>query len=224
MVKTPRAAAIAGIIFTILIATSMILIKLSVVTDPSEADRWLSDNSLKSTVSFALQLIPFAGIAFLWFLGVIRDRLGEDEDRFLATVMLGSGLLYVAMLFASAAMAAGLIGSLDTITGSLTGSQAWEINRNISFTVISVYGIRMAAVFTISTSTIFLRTSRAPRWLCFLGFAVGLLLLLTASFTEWMSLFFYGWVLLVSLVMLALSFKGEPDFQAVEAGPGGDSA
>jgi hypothetical protein len=27
-------------------------------------------------VSLALGLLPFAGIAFLWFIGVVRDRLG----------------------------------------------------------------------------------------------------------------------------------------------------
>ena len=58
----------------------------------------------------ALNLVPFAGIAFLWFMGVVRDRLGSNEDRFFATVFLGSGLLFLAMLFTSAAIAGGLIG------------------------------------------------------------------------------------------------------------------
>jgi len=49
--------------------------------------------------------LPFAGIAFLWFIGVLRDRLGELEDRFFATVFLGSGLLFLAMLFASCSSA-----------------------------------------------------------------------------------------------------------------------
>ena len=60
-------------------------------------------------VSIALHLLPFAGIAFLWFVGVVRDRLGENEDRFFATVFLGSGLLFVAMLFCAGALAAGLL-------------------------------------------------------------------------------------------------------------------
>jgi hypothetical protein len=40
-----------------------------------------------------LYLAPFAGIAFLWFIAAIRSQLGEREDRFFATVFLGSGLL-----------------------------------------------------------------------------------------------------------------------------------
>ena len=54
-------------------------------------------------------MVPFAGIAFLWFIGVVRDRIGEREDKFFATVFLGSGLLFVAMLFAAAAVLGGLI-------------------------------------------------------------------------------------------------------------------
>ena len=74
--------------------------------------RWRQGRGCKTssnTVALALNLVPFAGIAFLWFIGVLRDRLGELEDRFFATVFLGSGLLFLAMLFASAAVAGGII-------------------------------------------------------------------------------------------------------------------
>jgi hypothetical protein len=33
-------------------------------------------------------LAPFSGIAFLWFVAVVRDLIGEREDRFFATVFL----------------------------------------------------------------------------------------------------------------------------------------
>ena len=60
------------------------------------------------TVTLALNLIPYAGIAFLWFIGVIRDLLSDREDRLFATVFLGSGLLFLALTFIGAALAAGL--------------------------------------------------------------------------------------------------------------------
>ncbi len=56
-------------------------------------------------MAVSLNLVPFAGIAFLWFIGVLRDRIGEREDRFFATVFLGSGLLFVAMMFVAVAVA-----------------------------------------------------------------------------------------------------------------------
>ena len=82
--KTPRAAAIAGIIFSMLFITSLLLILVSIPANPlGPATEVISH--LK-TISFSLNLLPFAGIAFLWFIAVVRDRLGELEDRFFATV------------------------------------------------------------------------------------------------------------------------------------------
>jgi hypothetical protein len=120
--KTPRAAAVAGVLFSVLLITGLLLLRLSVPADPLEAGAWLKINA--NTVALALNLVPFAGIAFLWFIGVLRDRLGELEDRFFATVFLGSGLLFLAMLFAAAAVAGGIIlayaarpsGLLDSAT------------------------------------------------------------------------------------------------------------
>jgi hypothetical protein len=93
--RTPKAAAAAGIIFSLLLITAFWLLRVSVPADPLEPGAWLSTSA--GTVAFALNIIPFSGIAFLWFMGVLRDRLGRDEDRFFATVFLGSGLLFLAM-------------------------------------------------------------------------------------------------------------------------------
>src|SRR5262245_30238411 len=104
---TPRAAAIAGSLFSALLITSLVVIRISIPADPLDAGRWLQESA--RSVSLALNLVPFAGIAFLWFIGVLRDRIGEHEDRFFATVFLGSGLLFLAMLFVSAAVTGGLL-------------------------------------------------------------------------------------------------------------------
>lgn len=209
--KTPRAAAIAGIIFSVLFATSAVLIKLSLPGDPGEAGRWLSDDGLKAAVIFAVNLVPFAGIAFLWFIGVIRDRLGEREDRFFATVFLGSGLLYIAMLFCSAAIGVGLLSSFGTTPDALLNSGVWEFGRNTAFAMMTVFAMKMAAVFTISTATLFLRTATAPRWLAFTGYAIALVLLFGSSLSEWLSLLFPAWILLVSIYILAATFRKQQE-------------
>jgi hypothetical protein len=117
---TPGAAAIAGILFSVLLLTSLVLVRISVPANPQDAGTWLSDNW--RTVSLALNLVPFAGIAFLWFIGVVRDRLGTNEDRFFATVFLGSGFLFLAMLFNSAAVAGGVISIFGSDPGMLIDS------------------------------------------------------------------------------------------------------
>ena len=87
--KSPRAAAIAGILFAVLYGLSLVLIRISIPSDTVvENTAWLATNL--RVVTLALNLVPYAGIAFLWFIGVIRDRLGEQEDRLFATVFLGS--------------------------------------------------------------------------------------------------------------------------------------
>jgi hypothetical protein len=105
--RTPRAAAIAGLLFSVLLLSAFLLLRISVPADPRETGAWLRSDA--GTVGLALNLIPFAGIAFLWFIGVLRDRLGELEDRFFATVFFGSGLVFLATLFVTAALAGGML-------------------------------------------------------------------------------------------------------------------
>ena len=156
--RTPQAAAIAGIAFSVLFTVTLVLVRAAVPADPSDAGRWLTDDSRRDAVLFALGLVPFAGIAFLWFVGVLRDRVGEAEDRFFATVFLGSGLLFVATLFVASAVAAGLVASSGHGAGGLLSPDTWEVGRRTTYELASVYAMRMAAVFTIATSTILLRT------------------------------------------------------------------
>ena len=107
--RTPRAAAVAGIAFSLLFTTAMVLVRLAVPNDPEDAGSWLTSEGKRDAVVLALNLLPFAGIAFLWFIGVVRDRIGQGEDRLFATVFLGSGLLFIAMLFVTGAIAGGLV-------------------------------------------------------------------------------------------------------------------
>ena len=151
---------------------------------------------------FALGLVPFAGIAFLWFVGVLRDRVGEAEDRFFATVFLGSGLLFVGMLFVASALAAGLVASAGDNGDSLLSADTWDVGRRTTYELMTVYAMRMAAVFMLATSTILLRTRLAPRWIVASGYAVAILLLVTVGFFAWIELVFPAWVLMLSLYVL----------------------
>ena len=198
--RAPRAAAIAGILFAVLLMTSLLLIRLAVPADPLEAGAWLQSHV--NTVALALNLVPFAGIAFLWFIGVLRDRLGEREDRFFATVFLGSGLLFLAMLFMSAAMVGGIIIAYSADPTRLLGSPTFTSARAIAYEVMNIYAIKMAGVFMVVTSTLALRTGFLARWIAFLGFAVALLLLLSSRYIEGVLMAFPLWVLLISLYIL----------------------
>jgi hypothetical protein len=207
---TPRAAAVAGILFSVLLITSLVLIRLSVPADPNEAGDWLS-GSWRS-VNLALNLLPIAGIAFLWFIGVVRDRLGNNEDRFFATVFLGSGLLFLAMLFTSAAVAGGMISTYGAIPARLIESGIYTFGRAVTYEIMNVYTMKMAGVFMISTCTLALRTGIFPRWMTYLGYALALILLLSLGFVYLAPLVFPLWVLLISFHILMANLgrsKGE---------------
>jgi hypothetical protein len=206
--KTPRAAAIAGIVFSILLITSLVLIRISVPANPQDAGTWLARGW--KTVSFALHLLPFAGIAFLWFIGVLRDRIGASEDRFFATVFLGSGLLFLAMLFASAAVAAGIMMVYRTTPGKLMEFGTYTFGRTVAYQIVNVYAMRMAGVFMITTSTLAIRTGIFPRWMAFLGYGLALLLLLSIGYLPLAPLAFPLWVLLISVHIFLANLKPKP--------------
>ena len=198
--KTPRSAAVAGILFSVLLITGLLLFRLSVPADPLEAGAWLKTSS--NRVALALNLVPFAGIAFLWFIGVLRDRLGELEDRFFATVFLGSGLLFLAMLFASAAAGGGIITAYVARPTGMLDSATFAFARAVTYEIMNLYAVKMAAVFMISTSTLAIRTGFIAHWIALLGYAFALLLLLSGRYIEWILMLFPFWVLLISLYIL----------------------
>jgi hypothetical protein len=204
----PRAAAIAGVIFSVLLIVGLGLLRLSAPADPSQPGIWLTDPDRRSTVRLALNLFPFAGIAFLWFMGVLRSRLGAKEDQFIATVFLSSGLLFVASMFGAAALAGGLLDAIADGHIRLPDSEAYYFGRRAIYTLLNVFAFKMAAVFMFTTGTIGLRTAFLPRWVALVGFVCALVLLLVITSWVWIGLLFPLWVLLVSAVVLATEFRG----------------
>ena len=205
--KTPKAAAIAGIAFSLLLAVILWLLRTSIPADPLEPGAWLATD--KRAITVALNLVPFAGVAFLWFNGVLRDRLGQLEDRFFASVFFGSALLFLAMLFAAAAVI-GAVVLVATISAphELTSSATFRFARAASYIIVNVYAIKMAAVFMISTSTVVIRTGIAPRWIAFLGFLLAMILLIGSFFMSWSIAVLPFWVFLISVYILIDNLGG----------------
>jgi len=194
--KTPKAAAIAGMVFSVLVIVVFWLLRTSIPADPQEPGSWLNSNS--RSVALALNLMPFAGIAFLWFIGVLRDRLGQQEDRFFATVFLGSGLLFLSMLFTAAAIIGAILFAFAMQPEELMGSATFHFARAAAYSLVNVYMIKMASVFMITTSTVAIYTGIAPRWLAVLGFGLALMLLFGSFYMSWSFLVFPLWVFLIS--------------------------
>jgi len=203
--KAPRAGAVAGIVFSLLLLVSLGLIRSAAPADPADSGSWLPSHA--NTIALALNILPFAGVAFLWFIGVLRDRIGDLEDKLFASVFLGSGLLFLAMLFASAALAGGLLTTWGAMPGQLVESGVYRFARTTSFQLVNVYAMRMAGVFMITTCSLAIRTGIFPRPTAFLGYALALLLLLGSGRLPWVPMAFPIWTLLVSVQILAANFR-----------------
>jgi len=195
--RTRRAAAVAGIVFAVLLLTAMALARVAMSDTGYET--LLADDHRRAMIRLSLHLVPFAGIAFLWFIGVIREQLGAVEDRLFSTVFMGSGLLFLALVFSGAAISSSLVLMLEQPNSN---ADIWEYGRTTSQGLISVYAMRMAAVFTISVSTAGLRAAALPRWVSYLGYLVAVVLLVASADQQWLQLTFPAWVLLVSTTIL----------------------
>jgi hypothetical protein len=203
--RTPKAAAVAGMLFSILVIAAFWLMWVSVPADPQEPGSWLHRGA--STVALALNLLPFSGIALLWFIAVLRDRLGPREDRFFATVFLGSGLLFLGMLFTAAAVGGAILIAFVAEPEQLINSATYHFARAVTYNLLNVYMIKMAGVFMFTTSTLAIYTNLVPRWLAILGYVLALLLLLGSYYLRWSFLIFPLWVFLVSIYIVLGDFR-----------------
>ena len=195
---TPRAAALAGVLFAVLFGAAIILIRSSLPEGVQPGSRWIDTGSDK--IKLASELMPFAGICFLWFIGVVRANLGRFEDKFFATVTLGSGLLFLAMMFAASAVGVGLVESRHYAVGG-TG-EVGIFGQMLLLNLSKTYALRMAAVFMMSLATIWLRTGLMPRWLVAVSYLAVLTLIIGGDTTMWLTLAFPVWVLIVSVLFL----------------------
>jgi hypothetical protein len=107
-----------------LLLTAMTIMRVAV--SESAFEDLKSDHQRRALVASSLYLIPFAGIAFLWFIGVVREQLGEVEDRLFSTVFLGSGLLFLVLVFAHAVTASSMLAMLDDSTAN---ADVWAFGR-----------------------------------------------------------------------------------------------
>jgi hypothetical protein len=204
-VTAPRAGAVAGILFAVLFGVSIVLIRLSVLAGSADVSAWTASTLSRATL--ALRLLPFACIFFLWFVGVIRDRLGAAEDKFFATVTLGSALVFVALTLASSAIAGGLFASYRSGGTEALPPGVYPFVRSVADQAFNGYAVKMAGVFMLSLATLWRSTRVMPRPASWITYLLALGMLITFSRSLWMLLVFPTWVLLVSVYILITNLR-----------------
>jgi hypothetical protein len=140
-------------------------------------------------------------------MGVVRDRFGEMEDKLFATVFLGSGFLFLVLLFISAGIGGSVVLLYGNSPSNLVGDEFYPFGRALMYTIANVYAVKMASVFLITTTTLSFRIGIFPKWFIYLSYGLGLIMLLNLFFVEWLILIFPVWVLLISSIVLVENFK-----------------
>jgi hypothetical protein len=205
-VRSPRSAALAGILFSLLMISSMILLYRSATATLADIDlEWLE--SWSGTASVVLVLVPFAGIAFLWFTGVMRDLMGDLEDKFFSTVFLGSGIILVVMMYVWAAAVGAVFGTYALAAEVSVDKDVYLYGLVFMNQILGNYFLRMAAVYMLSIGSLWTRTKVVPRWMVIVTYVVGLGFLLFASILREARFLFPAWVLLVSVYILILNYR-----------------
>ena len=198
--RTPHSAAFAGIAFAILTLVVMVLLHTALPGDPPREPDWLITHDRQ--VRVAVTLMPFAVIAFLWFMGVLRDLLGFREDQFFSTIFLGSGLLFLGAVLVWVSSIAATLAAANANPTDFAESTAYAYAGSWII-VMDVVFLRMAGVFMMTSATMWLRTEALPRWLVIVTYLSAVVLLIAAPTLRPFRVAIPVWVLVVSIVILA---------------------
>lgn len=200
-----EAVAVAGIVYSVVAAAALILVVE--FPDPdlpdAELEAWFADAANRSRLLIGLTLGTLSAIAFLWFVAVLRNRVGDREDRFFGTVFYGSAIMYaVAWITGFAALAA--IPAAIEVTGATVRVDSAAVGSTGGFAValLLIAIPRIQALFVLSTSTIFLRTKAAPKWFAYVGYAFGFSLFFVPVVATPVGLGFPIWVFVASITVL----------------------
>ena len=188
-------------LFGLLFGTALVLIRTALPEGAEEGAQWLDSGSTRMRV--AAILMPFAGIAFLWFIGVVRDVFGLLEGQVLLKGVHRRGADVLAMTLGSSAIGAGLAASSRDVVDAVAHAEVATFGQMVLITLTKTYALRMGAVFMISLATIWIKTELMPRWLVIVTYVLALGILFASDISMWMTLAFPVWVLIVSLFLLA---------------------
>jgi hypothetical protein len=199
-----RWSALAGVLFVALFAVALGL-SGNTGDNPTEVQQWYADDGNQTKQIVAWFLYVASALAFLSFLGTLRDMLvrAEGGPGTLSSLVFGPGLVFTALYVAGV--------SLFAAPASLAGDSDFKLDPNAAELVsnagyfLLVGGVMVASIMVLSASTAALRTGVLPAWLGWVGLVVAVVMLFAVIFFP--ILVFVGWVLVVSLVMLVAAWR-----------------
>lgn len=202
--RSIEAASVAGLVFAVLSFIALLLVNSApdLSAPDQEISAWYSDEANRTSLTVGLSLSVVSAVSFLWFVAVIRRRVGDREDKFFATVFLGSGILLIGVMLVGAAAIAGPAVAVDLADGRVPDVSVMSAMAGFGTSLLLIVLPRLHAVFMISTSTLTLRSGAFSRSLAFLGYGLALVMFFMPILYEPLGLAFPGWVGILSVAML----------------------
>lgn len=198
-----EAAAIAGIVCAIGWALSLwgLLRVPGMGSSDDEIRAYYADGGHGAVTVLWLQVLVMSTIAFLWFVGVIRGRIGEREPRLFGTVFFGSSILLAVLLFIGAALLAAPT-VLASVGDRTPDPASVSLIRAVAAVVLSVFAPRVATLVMFSTASLGRATGALPKWLVWLTFVIGVIEFVNVSISRPSLFVVPAWILLVSVELL----------------------
>jgi hypothetical protein len=203
--RIARITALIGMAYTVLFVLSTYLLAKIPRSDATDAEiiSFYSSDSKRLPILAGLYVMPFAGIAFIWFIVFLRAWIRVDADRrnlMLSNVQLVSGILFVGIFFVAAA-GMSVVAATTEFTDSNIDPEFARQFPGFSSTLLIVFGMRMAAMFVFTSSNLGLKSGVLPKWFVYLGFVFGLFLLLSASLDPLLVEIFPIWIFALCILM-----------------------
>ncbi len=197
---------IAGIVFAVLYALSYYLLTRTPLGGASDAEilAYYGDSQQRTLTLASMFIMPFAGISFLYFMVFLRrmaKATGFTISRILANVQLAAGTIFIAMLFVATAALTTTPASLQFADATADPLFARQMSY-FSVNVLLMFGMRMASMFVFTSSSMGRGAGLIPGWFGYVGYIVGILLLLAGSFSAWFALLFPVWVVILCIIIL----------------------
>ncbi len=198
-----EAAAVAGIVCAI--GWSLALRGLLSAPGIGAADREIADyyaDPANGTAALVwLQVLVFSTIAFLWFVGVVRGRIGDREPKLFGTVFLGASILLAALVFLGATLLAAPAVQV-VVADKAPDPGAASLLRAAAAAVLTVFLPRVATLVMFSTASLGRATGALPRWLVVVTFVIGAYELVNVTLATPTVFLVPAWIALVSVVLL----------------------
>jgi hypothetical protein len=204
-----------GAVFAILFLISLWL--LHAAPRPSEIDQefidFYSSDERRKIMLVGLYVLPFSAVAFIWFIASLRQWVARSAHRgsqMIGTVQLLSGIAFITLALASAAaatMPAALVEmGYDTVDADM--ARDFPLYGNA---LLLVFGVRMAAMFVMTTANIGRASGYMPRWFSIASIIVALVLFLSYSLTVWLAVLFPVWVLALCSLIIFHAYRADPE-------------